>query len=131
MLLFQADARSYNYGHSYGGSSKVRFFSTLLSRGKTFTPALIAFVALGAQSAFAAATGIAPIDAGQAAIVQVVQGLAAFAAIFLLGVLVWDFVQHRNIARSIFEFLGVVLLGLIAVNAQAVAGIFAVNGAML
>ncbi len=109
----------------------MQLISTLLSRGKAFAPALVAFVALGAQSAFAAATGITPIDNGQAAIVQVVQGLAAFAAIFLLGVLVWDFVQHRNIARSIFEFLGVILLGLIAINAQAVAGIFAVNGAML
>ncbi len=108
-----------------------RQLTSMLSRGKAFTPALVAFVALGAQTAFAAATGIGPIDNGQAAIVQVVQGLAAFAAIFLLGVLVWDFVQHRNIARSIFEFLGVILLGLIAVNATAVAGIFAVNGAMI
>ena len=109
----------------------MQAISSIVKRGKAFAPALLAFMALGAQGAFAAATGITPIDNGQATIVQVVQGLAAFGAIFLLGVLVWDFVQHRNIARSIFEFLGVVLLGLIAVNAQQVAGIFAVNGAMI
>ncbi len=108
-----------------------RLLATVLRGGKTYAPALAVFIAVSAQGAFAAATGIGPIDNGQAAIVQVVQGLAAFAAIFLLGVLVWDFVQHRNIARSIFEFLGVILLGLIAVNATAVAGIFAVNGAMI
>jgi len=96
-----------------------------------FLPALLCIVAVSATSALAASTGIGPIDSAQASIVKVVQGLASIAAIFLLGILVWDFVQHRNVARSIFELLGVIVLGLIAVNANAVAGIFGVNGSLM
>ena len=90
------------------------------------------FLLVGTQIAFAAATtNIAALDTAKTSVVTFVQGLATFAAIFLLGVLVWDFVQHRNIARSIFEFLGVIVLGVIAVNAQAISTTFGTNGAIL
>jgi hypothetical protein len=94
----------------------------------TLAPTL---VVLGAQAAFAGTTDITQLDTAKTTLTTFVQGLAAFACIFLLGVLVWDFVQHRNIGRSIFEFLGVVMLGVIAINAGTVAGAFQGAGATL
>ena len=94
------------------------------------TPALLL---VGVDAAFAAnaGTGIAALDATSSNLTKFVQGLAAIACIFLLGVLVWDFVQHRNIGRSIFEFLGVIVLGVIAFNAGTVAAQFQGTGALL
>ncbi len=95
-------------------------------------PALLVLVP---DAAFAAQVGqgsnIPALDGAKQNLVNFVAALAGFACIFLLGVLVWDFVQHRNVSRSIFEFLGVVLLGVIAVNAGTVAGTFSGLGAVL
>ena len=93
---------------------------------------LPAIVLIGGDVAFATtATGISQLDSAKSTIVGFVQGLAVLACIFLLGVLVWDFVQHRNIGRSIFEFLGVIVLGIIAVNAQSIATAFQGSGALI
>lgn len=88
-------------------------------------------VVLTAQSAFAGVTNIGQLDTAKTTLTTFVTGLASFACIFLLGVLIWDFVQHRNIGRSIFEFLGVVMLGVIAINAGTVATAFQGAGASL
>jgi hypothetical protein len=93
---------------------------------------LPAIILVGADAAFAStSTGISQLDTSRNTIVGFVQGLAVLACIFLLGVLVWDFVQHRNIGRSIFEFLGVIILGIIAVNANTVAATFQGSGALI
>lgn len=89
------------------------------------------FVVLGVHAASAGTTDITALDAAKTQLTAFVRGLAAFACIFLLGVLVWDFVQHRNIGRSIFEFLGVVVLGVIAINADTIATTFQGTGAGL
>ncbi len=102
---------------------------SLLRKSATVLPVVLlvaTHVALAATT-----TDIAQLDSAKTQVVTFVQGLATFAAIFLLGILVWDFVQHRNIARSIFEFLGVVVLGVMAVNAQTIASTFGANGAFL
>ncbi len=110
-------------------TSKMR---TVASWVIAFLPALIMLMP---HPVFAGTLGtdadIPTLAAAQTKLVTFVTALAGFACIFLLGVLVWDFVQHRNVARSIFEFLGVVLLGIVAVNSQAVANAFAGNGAIL
>ena len=106
-------------------ASKVRFLGTYVP---VFLPV---FLILAVHAASAGATDIAQLDAAKTQVTTFVKGLAAFACIFLLGVLVWDFVQHRNIARSIFEFLGVIILGVIAINADTIATTFQGQGAVL
>ncbi len=99
---------------------------------RTWVPVLTpVFMILAIHAVSAGTTDIPQLDAAKTQVTTFVKGLAAFACIFLLGVLVWDFVQHRNIARSIFEFLGVIILGVIAINADAVAGVFQGQGAGL
>ncbi len=106
-------------------ASKARIF-------RIWLPVLLpALMVLAAHAASAATTDITQLDAAKVQVTAFVKGLAAFACIFLLGVLVWDFVQHRNIARSIFEFLGVIVLGVIAINADTVATTFQGAGATL
>lgn len=84
-----------------------------------------------AHAASAGTTDISQLDTAKTTVSNFVKGLAAFACIFLLGILVWDFVQHRNIGRSIFEFLGVIILGVIAINADTIATTFQGAGASL
>jgi peptidoglycan/LPS O-acetylase OafA/YrhL len=97
-------------------------------RISVLTPAILL---VAVSYALAAGTGVQAIDNAKAPLTTFVQGIAGIGAIFLLGILVWDFVQHRNIARSMFELLGVVLLGLLAVNANAVTTFFNVGGALI
>jgi hypothetical protein len=114
--------------------SKIRSskrFASFLNKLKVATPVAAVIMVMSAQGAFAAATGITAIDGIQAAVTALVQGLAWFATIVLFAVLVWDFISHRNVGRSMFELLGVVLLGLIASNAAQVATLFNIAGATI
>ena len=106
--------------------------SSRVSRVTSWAVALApTVVLLSVQAATAGTTDIAQLDSAKTQVTSFEQGLAAFACIFLLGVLVWDFVQHRNIGRSIFEFLGVIILGVIAINAGTITTTFQGQGAVI
>lgn len=91
----------------------------------------VAIVAASADPAFAASTGLAAVDTGKSAATTAIQGIAGIGAIVLIGVLVWDYVQHRNLRNALIEFVGVIIAGLIAANAGAVAGVFGLGGALI
>lgn len=103
-----------------------------MSTKSVLAGAAIAYaVVVSAVPASAASTGLAVMDAAGSAATTVIFGVAGIAAIVLLGLSIWDFAEHRKMPRFLVELVGVVLAGVIAVNAGAVATFFHINGAVL
>jgi hypothetical protein len=90
-----------------------------------------AVVAALSNPALAAGTGIGVVDTGKTAIVTAIQGFAGLAAIVLLAIGIWGYIEHRNLKVALFEFVGVLAAGLLAGNAQSVAGVFGLGGGVV
>lgn len=102
-----------------------------MNRGQRFSvAAALAFVALTAP-AFATNAGIQQVQSGAATLITFVQWLAGIGAVVLIGLSLWEFFAHRKIGQAIIEFVSGVIIGLVAVNAQAIAQTLGIYGAML
>lgn len=97
-------------------------------RGALLSP-LVLFTVM--SYALAAGTGITQLDAARAQFTTFVQGIGAFATLFMLGLLTWDFLKHRDVGRGALELLGAIAFGVIAVNAGTIATYFNAGGAVV
>jgi glucose-6-phosphate-specific signal transduction histidine kinase len=84
-----------------------------------------------AAPAFAGSTGLAAMDSGSSTAVTFLGGLAGMATLALIGLGIWDFVQHKNFIRAGFELVAVVACGIVATHATETAAMFGISGALV
>jgi hypothetical protein len=91
---------------------------------------LLLYGTLSSQ-AFAASTIIPQLTQASSMLGGVITAISSVACISLIGMLAWEFQQHRRIGQMLCEAAGIIIVVLLAVNGPNVANGIGLSAALV
>jgi hypothetical protein len=88
-------------------------------------------VLLAARPSFAASTVIPQLATASTMLGDIISAICYIACIVLIGMIAWEFQQHRRIGHMLSEAAGAILVVLLAVNGNTIASGIGLSSALV
>jgi len=88
-------------------------------------------VLLAARAAFAASTVIPQLAQATSTLGDVISAICYIACVVLIGMIAWEFQQHRRIGNMLSEAAGAILVVLLAINGHNIASGIGLSSAVV